>query len=39
MEKYVAAELELMDLAIGDVISNSVEYDENETKEDRFVTA
>ena len=36
MEKYVAAELELMDLATGDVISNSVEYDENETKEDRF---
>lgn len=36
MEKYVAAELELVDLATGDVMSHSVEYDENETKEDRL---
>ena len=36
MEKYVAAELELVALAAADVISVSIEYDENETEEDRF---
>jgi hypothetical protein len=35
-EEYVAAELELVALAAADVISVSVEYDENETEEDRF---
>ena len=36
MEKYVAAELELVALAAADVISVSIEYDDNETEEDRF---
>ena len=36
MEKYVAAELELVALAAADVISISIEYDENETEVDRF---
>ena len=33
MEKYVKAELEVLDAAV-EVISSSVTYDENETKED-----
>lgn len=36
MEKYVAAELELVALAAADIIAVSIEYDENETEEDRF---
>ena len=36
MEKYAAAELELVTLSVSDVISKSVEYDENETQEDRL---
>ena len=38
MEKYVAAELDLLNLASADVISASIEYDENETEEDRFIS-
>ena len=33
MEKYVKAELEVLDATV-EVISSSVTYDENETKED-----
>lgn len=36
MEKYVAAELEVVALAAIDMVSASIEYDENETEEDRF---
>ena len=36
MENYVNAELELVAVASADVISVSIEYDENETKEDKF---
>ena len=35
MEKYVKAELEVLDAA-ADVISSSITYDENETTEDKF---
>ena len=35
MEKYVKAELEVLDAA-ADVISSSITYDENETSEDKF---
>ena len=38
MEKYVAAELDLVALTAADVISVSIEYDNNETEEDRFST-
>lgn len=39
MKKYVAAELELITLATADVISTSIEYDDNETEEDRLINA
>ena len=35
MEKYVKAELEVLDAA-ADVISSSITYDSNETNEDKF---
>ena len=36
MEKYNAPELEVLNTAAADVISSSVAYDENESKEDKF---
>ena len=38
MERYVTAELELVTLAAADVILVSIEYDDNETEEDRFTS-
>ena len=36
MEKYNAPELEVLNTAVADVLSSSVTYDENESKEDTF---
>ena len=38
MEKYVSPEIELYPVLATSVILASVEYDENETEEDRFQT-
>ena len=38
MENYISPEIKLYSVLASDIISASVEYDENETEEDKFQT-